>query len=643
MWRRVARSGLAALVLGGGVALTAQDGESFKKSGGRSDWPHHIDLYDAEGRKIDPADPGARPYSPAQTCKKCHDLKAVQHGFHFDATLDGGDAGRPGEPWFLVDARSATQLPLSPRDRPGVFRPDAVGMTPEQFAGQFGRHFPGGLSGVAGGAEGEGRRVVTGELAIDCMACHDAGRRWSHEVWAEQVAAQNFEWAPAAALGMVAVAGSALRLPDDLDPTTDEGRAKLPTITWADGVFGVDGKARFDVVRTPSDQSCLKCHSVLPVGDGSDGDGALPRWLHDDDVHTRAGIRCADCHRNGLDHETVRGYEGEQHPAGAAVATLSCRGCHLDETDGHGRIVERHGRLGAPRPAHRGLPPIHLEKLSCTACHSGPRPTATPPRVQTSRAHALGLASQTRTDAEPPRIVEPVLRRDVDGVIRPFRAMWPTYWGRQDAASGAVVPLAPEEVGKVVRRTFRVRKDLAEEIAGLETAELRGKVAATLAALGEEGGEPVLVTSGKVWARGTAEGELIAQDDDAVAGARYWPLGHDVRPARDSLGVAGCTECHAADAPFVYSRVAAAGLLPLAEGEGVLVAREAMGLDPDLVVAWEQSFTARDAFKYVSLAAVLLVLAVLLLQVFVGLGAVVALFRGRPSSADEGSGGGGAA
>ena len=40
-----------------------------------------------------------------------------------------------------------------------------------------------------------------------------------------------------------------------------------------------------------------------------------------------------------------------------------------------------YGRMGAPEPIHKGLPPVHLEKLSCTACHSGQFPVGAPQPV----------------------------------------------------------------------------------------------------------------------------------------------------------------------------------------------------------------------------------------------------------------------
>ena len=33
--------------------------------------------------------------------------------------------------------------------------------------------------------------------------------------------------------------------------------------------------------------------------------------MYESDVHLKAGLNCIDCHRNGLEHDMVRGYEND--------------------------------------------------------------------------------------------------------------------------------------------------------------------------------------------------------------------------------------------------------------------------------------------------------------------------------------------
>lgn len=82
-------------------------------AGSRGQPAHIIALRDPEGDTIQPGDRRALPFSVTQTCgNECHDVAAISRGWHFNATLAGVAPGRNGQPWLLVDAATATQLPL---------------------------------------------------------------------------------------------------------------------------------------------------------------------------------------------------------------------------------------------------------------------------------------------------------------------------------------------------------------------------------------------------------------------------------------------------------------------------------------------------------------------------------------------------
>ncbi len=643
-------------------ALGAQ--ENYKRTDSGRTHAHHLELVDAAGRKFDPTAEGAPPFSSYQTCKTCHDIGAIEHGWHFNAAA-GGDAGRPGEPWILTDERTGTQVPLSYRGWPGTRQPSEFGLDAVAFLTEFARQLPGGSSSYTGAERGSGRFRVTGDLDIDCMICHSADRSWSHERWAKTTATQDFAWASAAAMGLAKIDGSVRGLPDDFDKDAEGAAGKLPKVTYDRSRIGPDGKVFFDVVRRPTNASCMTCHTRQQVGPGAE-----PRWLHDQDVHIRAGMDCVDCHRNGLEHHTVRGYEGEQHPAGDAVASLSCRGCHLDDTDGHGGIGARGGRLGAPKPQHKGLPPIHLDKLSCTACHAGTAPDATARAVQTSMSHAFGVPSQTRSPDDLPYLTEPLLRRNEAGVIEPVRSVWPAYWGY--AKGETITPIATDEAFKTLRRTMRVRTQLrpdlsrraptteeiaqalpedrrgvpAEEWTDAERAAVQRAVVTSVEAefrvgmakaldafqkTAPEGATAVYLSGGRIHAL-AADGTTVESRPDPAAAPYSWPLGHDVRPARQAIGASGCTECHAADAAFVHGMFAARGPMPDANpATGTMLA--SMGLDPTLVGTWEQSFGGRSAFKVVGVAAMAILALVILLQVTVGFDALLRGLRRGTGSA----------
>lgn len=694
------RYAAAALCL---VLLVAPPSEAADSQFARSDsdarYFHQIDLYDADNRKIT-AD-SDRPYSSSKTCGRCHDYDTIAHGWHFNAFDPESRDGRPGEPWIWTDPRTGTQLPLSYRDWSHSYDPSKIGITPWQMTRYFGGRVPGGgfaaaseanlqsgddddpaqtaVSVESGDAEsGDGdngeadaladdgplagisRWQFSGELEIDCMACHAAAGVYDFNQRREQIEEENFAWAATAALRLGTVDGSVSRIKDDADPAAEETQEKLPKVMYDPARFASDGTVFMDLVRKPDSNACYQCHSNRIVGE----DGIEPRWIHDDDVHLRAGMVCADCHRNGIDHHIVRGFRGEEHPAGSVVETLSCVGCHLGGEAGESAtatVLSRPGRLGSPLPLHPGLPPVHFEKMSCTSCHAGPVPRDQALRIMTSLAHGLG-AKEHRTGFELPAIAGPVFSKDEEGRLYPHRSMWPAFWGVVE--EGQVRPLPPEAVYDLTRRSLRVRRDFISELVMPElgssdlkdllgedryrvepqewtdeerakveaeqvkqgTAEFQQKVAAALEAVeGElEVDQAVYVSAGKVYARGDQPDTVktIELEDARATEMVQWPLAHQVRPAGWSLGVGGCVECHSEEGKIFASTIAAVGPGP-DRGEPVTMA-SLQGVPADQQLAWNELFRGRSSFKYIVGGS----LAILFATLLIGLGALAARLGG---------------
>ena len=653
------------------TAAWSAESSRFAQTLSRSNYVHWIDLYDANNRKIDPADPNALPYSPLKTCGRCHDYEAMAHGYHFNAVNKDVDPGRPGEPWIWTDSRTGTQIPLSYRGWKGTYHPHELGISPRQFVLQFGRQLPGGgpgepeiepaaepasdppaeqpaqapteapaaTTGEAAAATGEAaaatgevaRWKLSGQLNIDCMFCHAGDGSYSPEAWWEQIRNENFAWAPTAALGLGDVDGRVASLPEGFDPEKADpaSRDKLPRTTYANVRSDAEKKVFFDVVRRPPNSACYYCHTTRLADET-----AAPEWTHDEDVHLRAGMSCVDCHRNGMEHHTVRGFEGELYPTGQSVADFSCRGCHLGEGD-------EGGRLGAPRPLHKGLPPLHLEKISCTACHSGPRPSEQALQIQTAMAHGLGLPSHDYSAGMAPGLVAPVMQRE-GNVLYPHKLVWPAFWG--SLKGDKITPLNPEVVQDAVRKAIRVKTGsslvetfleaklasddkkqvLGEERAkvpeaeltegeraklaelaktkGLETwrAKLAEGLAAIKAAAGDEAAVPVYVSAGRAFRLNQAG--QVEQFPHEAASPYAWKLAHDVRPARWSSGVKGCYECHAAGSPLLEGQVTALGPAP-EEKPLTQDMYHFTGYDKLKMDAWNASFQGRTAFKYFGFAA----------------------------------------
>ncbi len=562
------------------------------QTGSRARYSHRINLYDADNTIIDPAERPAQPWATSTSCAKCHSVGVIAGGWHFNAVDESVDPGRPGEPWMLVDAATGTQVPLSQRDWPGTRRPEEFGLTPWDFVMRFGRHLPGGGVGTPPAEvmnDFSTRWGVAGPLEIDCLLCHDAEGRHDPAERGRQIEVENFRWAVTAASPFALVRGEASRLPDHYDPMMPPAGAVPPQVLYDEGRFDADDRVYLDLARRVPADRCYFCHTTSETTPA-----AAERWQHEGDVHIAAGMSCADCHRHGIDHQVVRGYEGEpERGRGSVVQTLTCRGCHLGtDEDPTSQAVALGGRLGAPRPLHRGLPPIHLEKLSCTACHSGGWPGEQPRMVQTSLAHGLGIAERGRHEQMLPLIQSPVFIRDAGGVIAPHKLVWPAFWGRR-GEDGGLEPLAPE----AVRRAARLREVEAVQGKPLELAEIT-RILGVLAADSRASGTPFYLAGGMVHELDEA-GELrrtAITPEQAEFQPYAWPLAHDVRPAAQSLGARGCTDCHASDSNFIFGQVAALG--PVAEVEPPTVAmHEWMGLDGDLQQFWGMAFIFRPVGK----------------------------------------------
>ncbi|HET6442070.1 MAG TPA: hypothetical protein VFH53_06820 [Phycisphaerae bacterium] len=609
-------------------AETGEEAEAVSEPASRATYVHRIPLYDTEENKITPDSDPALPFSTRATCGDCHDYETISGGWHFSAPDPEAAPGRPAQPWIWVSRKAGVQLPLSYRPWPGTYRPEAVGLTPWRFVLRFGRHMPGGGPGekFAGepGDDPDARWPVSGKLEIDCLLCHGTDAAGDPIQWGLNIAEQNLMWAPAATSGLAQVRGSAREMPETYDPYMEpnaEAAAKGgPRVLYDKTRFDDEQKGFFDVDK-PLASRCYFCHTNHPVGDGSP-----EKWERDEDVHLAAGLACADCHRHGLDHKISRGHEGEADECGRpAIATLTCRGCHLGHNLPNGIPTEGAGRLGAPVPRHEGFPIVHFEKLSCTACHSGPRPGQRAGRVQTSRAHALEFAGEHRGDDALPYIAQPVFvlqknPRDGREEIAPHRMMWPAFWGRSDGE--AVTPIPPDEVLDVAEDILEVEAGADEsKVVPLISREQIFKTLAVLAAADPKAGEPVYVCGGKLYRRGP-DGNLIASDHPAAA-PYSWPLAHDVRPAALALGYGGeCTDCHSMDAPFFFGKVAADG--PADLGEPVTVSMyEFQNQDPVALVAWALSFQFRPFLKVVGFVSAGVIAAILILYGFRALAALL--------------------
>ncbi|HAR64932.1 MAG TPA: hypothetical protein DCR55_01770, partial [Lentisphaeria bacterium] len=438
---------------------------------------HRIPLHDEDGVKILSDAENAKPISARATCIQCHDYDAIQTGWHFSS--EGDLEGRATEPWVMVDEKSGTQLPISRRGAAGTWAPEHLGMSDWDFIKQFARHMPGGGPGEGerAAADPDSRWTVSGDLEINCFVCHNTGPHQDMTEWVKQIARENFRWAATAAACLGEVSGMAARLPATWNPSDGPDPDDLiirvpPSVTYPETLFDSKDRVVLDLGK-PTDARCIQCHAVAEVGKA--------KHHVTGDIHTRAGMDCISCHSNGIDHKIDRGSTG----------AFSCAGCHGLE-DSEADI----GSYGAPIPEHKGLPPIHLEKMACTACHSGVAIDHGPSLVRTSKINRLGIHGRAQWMIEAPQILEPIFKRDGSGKIAPHRMMWPAFWAR--SSGDDLKPLDAQDV-------------MAQSSDILDPAMVVASVLSRLGKIKDQDGyaygQPVFVSDGIVY-QSTADGGL---------------------------------------------------------------------------------------------------------------------------------------
>jgi hypothetical protein len=464
------------------LSSRASASKNQKWDGSRITPVHQIPLKDEFNQPIVPTEKNPLPFSARYTCQPCHDYSVVRQGLHFNATLSP-QAGRPGEPWIWVDERTGTLLPLSYHTGKGLWNPYDLGLTAWDFTLLFGRHMAGGGINEPDDKDitPESRWSVSGKVEINCLGCHNAARLQNLSEWVKQILRQNFRWAATAAAGLGEVGGMSSRLKGTWDifdgPNPDDSEwAVAPSVRYSRELFDSKQRAYLDIAYKADDGRCLACHATAPSG--------AKKFAFDEDVHTAAGLKCVDCHRNDISHNMTRGYEGEAADNPALPAEdLTCRGCHLGgETVKAEKIPA--GRLGAPFPRHKGIPAVHFERLSCTVCHSGPLPGKEPTRVRTSRANRLGIFGIANWTTDMPAVVEPVYVREKNKKLVPHRLMWPAFWG--EVKGKTIAPLKPDRILAAAGDILFPEKSVTRILSALSNVP-------------ELAGTPVLIMEGKVY------------------------------------------------------------------------------------------------------------------------------------------------
>jgi hypothetical protein len=182
---------------------------------------------------------------------------------------------------------------------------------------------------------------------------------------------------------------------------------------------------------------------------------------------------------------------------------------------------------------------------------------------------------------------------------------------------GKLVPLASD---------FDIRTVTAK--AGTERMLTEEQVELILGALAKngDGGTPVYVANGRLFELG--RGGRLADRKDPHAAPVVWPMAHNVRPAQQSLGWNGCTDCHSGGSDFFFDTIKATGPL-LTKSSASRSASSFMGLGGLFQRVFGLSFIVRPALKIVLGICAFVAGALLVLAGLVALGRVAGFMEKR--------------
>ncbi len=553
------------------VALVLPAGRS--ESGQQSSAHQDIWLRNETGERITQADNAADPYSPRKTCGACHHYPTITQGDHF----------RMGTPTEKPDPFKAN---LPPELLPGKGRPEPYSGTGiyDWIAANASNHPGGGPMEYLnlrhnGGTPSnlmEAERIVSssrsphfqsrltqdgrshfkasGVLEADCLMCHLNAYRIDRRN--AQVDSRNYRWAPTAGSGLGDVTGR-VWTPGEGKGAWEFSRRPVVTYRWKNGMFTSDGRLSGRLIRKAvSSSSCLACHGTTQAL----RTGTLYRA--GDDVHAKAGLRCADCHTPAEAAPGGRlGHRfGDPSASGDFRRTgmKTCATCHLAQG----------GRAPDPTPVHMDMLPkatFHLRLLACTACHVTGQPA--------KGAYLLDLSTGTghRYTAQGfEAITSPA--DAVNPAREPWRP-WLAIYNLSGSRGQRYVPVALHTAqwfgvkgpqGRIKPLEVSVVADAYRLCSGITTVEVRdtagrklrrptvateADMAKMLQSLARLGRQQAVFVSDKVY---SLKGGKVVSAELPWSSTLSLPVWHNVQPVakKQTYGAKGCTDCHNEKSPF---------------------------------------------------------------------------------------------
>ena len=604
---------LASLVLGGATASTLGTPAAVQPTGGaearRNDVCPPFHLRDEGGNVIDPVKGtnADKPYSPKQTCGKCHDYEKITRAYHFrmgageKPTADmaarclwvstpglyGGNWCSPAPLYnYLSPKRNASAGTMDMTSFSimsigcGSCHPGGGSAEYDRDGKRYDRRMADPASGFRSGGDNKldgdyhkARWTDSGVVEADCLLCHLPTYNFAERN--KHLKALNYRWAATAGSGLAAVAGS-----------VDKGEPV--TVAYDKTKFAPDGTLSPNIVREPRNEACLACHAQ--PGWKKRGFNSRSRT----DVHVRAGLKCVDCHPAGqsADDPRIRGKELHEigkgdDPGGLVRNDLNdtmrdCAHCHTT------------GRLGAPVAKHRWLPPLHLDTIACQTCHI-PERLVKPIQFQASdvfnpgtkipskgkhlwtfygpdgayRNH-YGYLEMMGYDDKPTEAFKPFLAR-YKGKIYPVNRVHTAWPGIEIEGQTALMQPKISDIHRMwtthqkdkskFPELAKITDDNGDGVIEVNRPEEIDALIASVAALLKESNYPmdgkrvVWVYNDRVYRSGTEYRTISKHDWEASPYGNVHKYAHDVFPARSALGIHGCTDCHHPKADFLFASV----------------------------------------------------------------------------------------
>jgi hypothetical protein len=525
------------------------------------------------------------PYSPKNTCGKCHDYVRVTRGYHFqqgrtDSTgkiviSDTFDqkypwnlsSGMYGKHWLVSTdssqlAKKVNQHP-SEIDKSSFFLVQNCGSChPGGGWGEYDRRgnlyyneesekcgyelfeeshlFDGDYTPYSLGDIGYGAPWNKSSVSqADCLICHLKGYQWKER--GATLRGRHFKYGPAVGAGWASIK---LSQDESGNPKADE----------VDIDYSKNEVAEFDnlhlrIVRRPLDENCWSCHGF------SDGKRKGRQWGPETDIHQAKGLDCVSCHPSDREHNFSKGDSLQQTVRDDLDNTMpSCEACHYKGKDKR-----------APRYRHP-FSPRHMRRMACQTCHI-PYQVASADLVYDHASTGSTIVYETSkflsNDPLDPKKsisgVNPALwypaLREYKGKIVPAKSLDVIYWGDLDEKMNVVRPVS---LWKIRELNKPVLKD--DDGDGISEINTLDEIKPFLKALKEKdkfgnpvANHPVLVKGGFLYHL-DKKGEIEKTKHDQ-AEAFDLSVSHNVVSGEPVIGSRGCKDCHAKNSPFFLRKI----------------------------------------------------------------------------------------